>query len=124
MSAATQWRRQYERISCYIPILLRFIDTNPKDGWGLILDISLGGMKIETRSPVSDGQVVFISFSISEDFNFVNAKCLVKRVMQDGIYYTCGLRFLDSIDKQHLYNALQLHLLSNDVDFETTVSEE
>jgi hypothetical protein len=113
---ATQWRRQYERISCYIPILFRFIESNPKDGWGVIHDISLGGIKAETRTVVKEGQTVYISFSISEEFNFVNAKCLIQRTVQDGIYYICGIKFTDSIDKQHLHNALQLHLLTTDVE--------
>ena len=116
---AQQWRRQYERISCYIPIMLRFLGNNPPDGWGVIQDISLGGVKIETRSPVRDGQIVFISFSLSDEFNFLNTKGIMCRVTQNGIYYTCGIRFVDSIDKQHLANALQLHLLSNDIETES-----
>ncbi|MBN1621334.1 MAG: PilZ domain-containing protein [Endomicrobiales bacterium] len=116
--AARQWRRKYERISCYIPILLRFLGGNPPDGWGVILDISLGGLKIETRTPLKDGQIVFVSFSISEEFNFINVKGVTRRIIQNGIYYNSGIRFVDSIDKQHLQNALQLHLLSTDVEAE------
>ena len=115
---AMQWRRRHERISCFIPILLRFLGNNPQDGWGVILDISLGGLKIETRSPLSDGQVVFVSFSIADDFNFVNAKCMVRRMVQNGVYFMSGIRFVNSIDKQHLLNALQLHLLSSDIESE------
>jgi len=116
--AAMQWRRKHERISCFIPILLRFLGNSPQDGWGIILDISLGGLKIETRTPISDGQVVFISFSIADDFNFVNAKCMSRRTVQNGIYYTSGIRFANSIDKHHLLSALQLHLLSSDIESE------
>jgi hypothetical protein len=116
--AAKQWRRKYERISCYIPILLRFLGNNPPDGWGVILDISLGGVKVETRTPIKDGQIVFISFSISDEFNFMNAKGIIRRVTQNGLYYVGGVTFVDSIDKQHLQNALQLHLLSSDIETE------
>ena len=113
---AIQWRRQYGRVSCYIPILFRFIESTPKDGWGVILDISLGGIKAETRTAVTEGQTVFVTFALSEEFNFVNAKCRVQRTVQDGIYYICGIKFSDSMDKQHLHNALQLHLLTDDIE--------
>ncbi len=108
------WRRKYIRMTCFLPSFINYsvllhYDAGSKhsDGWGVIQDISMGGIKIETRVPFQDGQEVFMSFSISENFTFTNIKCVVKRVVQEGLYYLCGLEFVNLSDRQHLRDALE-----------------
>lgn len=108
-----EWRRKYTRMACFLPSYINYsvlinvkTDNKNLDGWGVVQDISMGGIKIETRVPLRKGQVIFISFTIGENFNFVNTKCVVKRIFQDGIYYICGLEFVSLSDRQHLKDAL------------------
>lgn len=111
---ALDWRRKYARMACFLPsyinysVLISMKSGNANlDGWGVVQDISMGGIKIETRTPIQKGQTVFVSFSIDNNFTFTNTKCIVKRVAQSGIYYICGLEFVNLVDKQHLKDALE-----------------
>jgi c-di-GMP-binding flagellar brake protein YcgR len=108
-----EWRRKYSRIKCNrypqmnIPILLHFRPDRP-DGWGIIQDISLGGIGVETRTPVKIGQTVYVSFLIAESFSFANTKGTIRRALKEGIYYICGVEFESLIDRQHLQDALAM----------------
>lgn len=109
-----EWRRKYARISCFLPslirspVLLQFKNgEKPSDGWGVIHDISLGGIKIETRTELEKGQTIFISFSLSDNFKFANTKGIVTRTVKDGIYYTYGIKFESVVDQEHLKNAIE-----------------
>jgi hypothetical protein len=107
-----EWRRRFSRITCYkppllaIPILLHFGPDKHNDGWGIIHDISLGGIGIETRMPVKPGQVVYASFTIAENYTFANAKGIIRRAIGDGLYHTCGVEFELLVDREHLEDAL------------------
>ena len=109
----SEWRRKHRRISCFIPILIRPTGSKYDEGWGIIQDIGLGGVKLESRLPLNDGQTVFVSFMVSDNFNFVNTKGIVKRIIKSGIYYIYGIQFVELIDRQHLLNALQEYLASS-----------
>ena len=109
----TEWRRKHKRISCFVPSLLNIAviikkQANEKleDNWGIIHNLSLGGLKIETRTPVRVGERVSLSFSISNNFTFVNAVGIVKRVEFEDYYYTCGIEFESLVDRKHLQDAL------------------
>jgi hypothetical protein len=108
------WRRKYIRMTCFLPSYMNYsvlihYQSGQKlgDGWGVIQDISMGGIRIETRTPFQPGQEVFMSFSISENFVFTNVRCAVKRVVKDGLYYLCGLEFVNVTDREHLKDALE-----------------
>jgi len=102
-----EWRRKYSRLSCHIPVLLRIPGGNPPDGWGTILDISLGGIRVETRCPLTINQEVFVTFVFSENFSFVNTRARVRRLNSQGIYFIAGMEFVALVDQQHLKDALQ-----------------
>lgn len=102
-----EWRRKHTRISCNIPVLLRVPGGNPPEGWGTILDISLGGIRVETRYPLSVNQEVFVTFNFSENFSFVNTKARVCRLTLRGIYFIAGMEFTGLVDQKHLKDALE-----------------
>lgn len=107
-----EWRRKYSRIKCYnppaqvMPILLHFGSERHADGWGVIQDISLGGIGVETRSPVRKGQTVYVTFSIADNFTFASAKAVIRRVIDGKLYRVCGIEFESLVDRQHLEEAL------------------
>jgi hypothetical protein len=98
--------RRNLRISCSIPVLLRFISRMPEEGWGMIYDISLGGIKLSTRSQLDTAESLFLSFIIGSDFNFENIKGKIMRADEDEGYFTYGIEFDSSVDKVHLRDAL------------------
>jgi len=109
-----EWRRKHARISCFVPSLVRYpvlvqyqSDRGLSDGWGVIHDISLGGLKFESRSELRKSQKVFISFTISDDFTFTNTPGIITRIIKKGIYYTYGVRFESLVDQKHLEDALE-----------------
>ncbi|MFH1369012.1 MAG: PilZ domain-containing protein [Elusimicrobiota bacterium] len=116
---AIDWRRRHTRMACFLPSYINYsVLINVKsegggggDGWGVIQDISMGGIRIETRVPIQVGQAMFISFGISDNFTFANTKCVVKRITRIGIYYICGLEFVNLVDRQHLKDALEHMIL-------------
>jgi c-di-GMP-binding flagellar brake protein YcgR len=101
-----QESRRNLRISCSLPVLLRFVSKTPEEGWGTIYDISLGGIKLETKNRLGVGESFFMSFIIGDNYNFENTKGRVVRVDEVDGFYTCGVEFDLSIDKTHLRDAL------------------
>ncbi|HBU70273.1 MAG TPA: hypothetical protein DEE98_07840 [Elusimicrobia bacterium] len=117
---SSEWRRKYARISCFLPTLIRFplvfeyhSEKGLSDGWGVIHDISLGGIKFESRELLNKGQKVFISFTISNNFIFTNAPGIITRIIKNGIYYTYGIQFESLVDQQHLKDALEDYFITN-----------
>jgi hypothetical protein len=108
----TEWRRKHKRISCFVPSLLNIAvvikksDSKLEDSWGIIHNISMGGIKLETRAAAQVGETVNLSFSISNNFTFVNARGRVKRVEFQDYYYTLGIEFESLVDQKHLQEAL------------------
>ncbi len=105
-----EWRRKHARISCYIPVLIRVPQKTPQEGWGIIRDVSLGGLRIETRYPLVMGDTIYVTFSFSQNFSFVNTKSKVKRCVKSGVYNICGVEFESLVDVEHLHNALEEYI--------------
>ena len=108
-----EWRRKHPRVKCFFPppssiaVLMHLQNTPIKDdSWGTIIDISVGGIGIETRTPVKVGQTLYLTFSISQNFTFANTKGVIRRFTLNDIYYTCGIEFDLLVDKQHLEDAI------------------
>ncbi len=105
-----EWRRKHARISCYIPVLIRAPGKTPQEGWGIIRDISLGGIRLETRYPLVIGDTFYVTFAFSQNFSFVNTKSKVRRVGKSGVYNICGIEFESLVDIEHLHNALEEYI--------------
>ena len=99
-------RRQTARLSQWVATLLSFPEQSLSDGWGVLLDLSLEGAKLQTRSPLSASQELFLSFSLADQhFNRLHAQ--VSHVRRDSEGYTvCGLRFKEMLERQTLKDAL------------------
>ncbi|MDI6757113.1 MAG: PilZ domain-containing protein [Endomicrobiia bacterium] len=105
-----EWRRKHARISCYIPVLIRAPSKTPQESWGVIRDVSLGGLRLETRYPLLSGDSVYATFSFSQNFSFVNTKSKIRRVAKSGVYNICGMEFESLVDVEHLHNALEEYI--------------
>lgn len=108
------WRRKYPRIPCFIPatiyypVVLQFLSRHRyRGGRATIHDISLGGLKIRTSTKLRESQILFISFSVSGSFLFLNTKAVVRHVSHVEGAYSCSLRFVHIADQDHLKEALE-----------------
>ena len=99
-------QRRSMRISCSVPMLIRVTSGEPAEAWGIIYDISLVGIKLETRRELEKGETIFVSFELANNYIFENTRGKVVRVSKYGGYLTVGLEFDLIIDKNHLKDAL------------------
>lgn len=102
----TRDQRKNLRIECLIPVLIRNPKIYPQEGWGIICDLSLGGVKLETRFRLTAGDVVYITFSMEKDYTFENLCSKVMHVGYHKGYSLAGVEFDDSVDKSYLRDAL------------------
>lgn len=112
----TKELRKSLRISCSVPVLVRFPARDQREGWGTLYDISLGGIKMETRTPLMPGETIFLSFILGDNYVFENTRGKVVRVVMQNGYYTAGVEFYLVVDREHLRNGM--HSL---LEMETTL---
>ncbi|MBN1621428.1 MAG: PilZ domain-containing protein [Endomicrobiales bacterium] len=99
-------RRNY-RIDCSIPVLLFCPAREKQESWGVIYNISMGGVKIETPLLLDKNEEVFLSFMVGKKFHFKRVRGTVIRVLLRGHTYEVGIKF-DSIEnKQLMIEAIQ-----------------
>lgn len=103
-------QRRSMRLSCSVPVLLRVTNGEPAESWGVIYDISLVGIKLETRREFEKNDTVFVSFVLANDFIFENTRGKIVRLSASGGYLTLGVEFDNIIDKNHLKDALHTML--------------
>jgi len=108
----TKEYRRNIRFSASIPVLMRFYERDNKEGWGVIYDVSLGGLQIETRIPLRDRELIYLSFTLGNDYEFVDALGQIAHVSSRNGYCVAGVKFGTAIDKDQLrdglYNILKL----------------
>lgn len=102
----TKEYRKSLRMSCSVPVILRFIARETRESWGTIYDISLGGLKLETRMPLTNGEMLFLSFVLGDNYLFENTRGTVVRVSSHDGYFTAGIQFSLPIDRTHLRDGL------------------
>ncbi len=111
----TKEHRKNTRISCSIPVLLKFKGTIDFEIWGVMFDLSLGGFKVETISRISVNDEVLLSFKLGEGFEFEDVRGKVVHVSSRGGYFVVGITFAEGdIERERLRGGLFLLLKSDD----------
>lgn len=100
--------RSSPRLSTSIPVALAFPDAEPSQGWGRIIDLSLGGARLETRSTLKVGQAVYLTFEPHHEMRLENLRARVVRAQWEDGYYVAGLAFDENVDQSYLKEALVL----------------
>jgi hypothetical protein len=72
------------------------------------VDLSVGGVRVETRWPLRVGQAVYVSFEPQKEMRLENLRARVVRVTWEDGYYIGGLAFDESVDQTYLGEALQI----------------
>jgi c-di-GMP-binding flagellar brake protein YcgR len=100
--------RASPRLATTLPVALQFPDADPPDGWGRLVDLSLGGAKLESRWPLKVGQAVYITFEPRSEMRLENLRARVVRVAWEEGYYAAGIAFDESVDQAYLREALNV----------------
>ena len=98
--------RRDNRIKCSIPVLLQIPDASVLESWGVIFDISQGGVRIETPTELYRNQIIYLSFVIGKKYHFKKFQGLVIRVLLEGHSYLVGIKFESVKDKELLNGAI------------------
>lgn len=99
-------RRQYPRFATSVPVGLRFPSGLTREGWGRILDLSAGGLVMETRFPMKVASVVYVTFALHDGAHFDNLRARVIRVTYEEGYYVAGIAFDDVVDTETLRDVI------------------
>jgi hypothetical protein len=96
------------RLATSLPVALRFPDADPSEGWGRIIDISVSGVRLETRWRIEVGQAVYLTFVPHGEMRLENLRARVIRTEWEDGYYVAGLAFDATVDPTFLREALVL----------------
>jgi hypothetical protein len=99
-------RRQHPRFATSVPVGLRFPQGSLREGWGRILDLSAGGLVMETRFPIKVAGVLYVTFALQDGAQFDNLRARVIRVSYEEGYYLAGIAFDDVVDTETLRDVI------------------
>jgi hypothetical protein len=85
---------------------MRSLTGEPPESWGIIYDISIHGLKIETRRPIKKDDTVFLSFVIAVNNVFESVRGKIVHVEEKNGYYMAGVEFDSVVDRNHLRDGL------------------
>ena len=102
--------REGPRVAASVPVALRFPDGDASEGWGRLLDIALGGARLESRWPHRVGQAVYLTFEPRPGMRLENLRSRVTRVRWEEGYYIAAVSFDETVDKTYLREALSVIL--------------
>ncbi len=118
-------QRRFIRLEIASPMSLRKIKDIFGNFWpqeqvysvaGNILNISPGGVLIETEEPLNEADIVAMRFTLQDQKTLEHVLGVVKRVDRDEDIYLTGIEF---VNRDHLADTLtrgELDLLSNRLD--------
>jgi hypothetical protein len=99
-------RRQHPRFSTSVPVGLRFPSGSQREGWGRILDLSAGGVVLETRFPLKVASVLYVTFALQDGAQFTNLRARVIRAAYEEGYTIAGIAFDDVVDTETLRDVI------------------
>lgn len=103
--------RKFDRFRVQIPAIYKYrIGMGKTETPCTIIDISIGGMKIQSPEKLGIGKTVLLSFSLNKTTTIVDIPCLIMRVEDSGKRsFYIGIKYvnINEKDKQHLMDFLK-----------------
>ena len=99
--------RRSLRVDCSVPVMLQIPGSKITESWGVIYDISHGGVRIETPTLLDRNQNIILSFVVAKKYHFKNLNGIVVRVLLEGHSYMVGIKFETVKDKKLLDDAIR-----------------
>lgn len=90
-------KRKHSRIDIVLTAdVFRFSHYEPKFlGKGVITDLGIGGMKIETNDVIDEKEELLIKFFLPEGVYFDNIRGKIVRTRKESFTFTYGIRFIE-----------------------------
>ena len=126
-------RRRFVRLEISSPMTMNKIkDTAgsfwPEEEWhtinGTILNVSAGGVLVETDQALLSGDVISMHFTLQDVENIDGVIGLVKRVQQDEASFLTGIEFITRESLSDIFTTAELDLLPDNItDFNACVQQ-
>ena len=98
-------RRKHTRVKTDNPVSYVCIDDSGNEidqGMGSAIDISLGGILIETHDPIELRDILLMAIGIKDKLIDIKGKVVYCRAEDSGMFRT-GIRFLETNEKIRLF---------------------
>lgn len=95
-------KRNHPRIETHNFVSYVCVDEDGSEiaeGYGTTLDLSQGGVKLETRSPLESPYVLLLAIDLNEQLLEIRGKVVYSKEVEEGRFLT-GIRFVDTEEKQ------------------------
>lgn len=95
-------RRRHPRIETSNVVNYVCVDDDGNEiaeGFGTTRDLSLGGIKLETRQPVESPYILLLDIDLQEQMLEIRGKVAYSTEVKPGVFHT-GIQFVDTEDKQ------------------------
>lgn len=96
-------KRQHVRIDAINPLEVRIYNDNilSREGQGRTLNISKGGVLLETSFPIEEGRKLALVITLGKDFLYISGKVVHSRCENEHRYKT-GVAFVSIDDRGRL----------------------
>ncbi len=128
-----QEQRRFVRLQISAPLALRKIRDIAGNFWpdgdrhlinGVILNISEGGVLVETDQPINEGDIVLMRFTLQDVESLDNVLGLAKRADLDDGCFLIGIEFITRSFLADIVSKAEMDMLSDKArDFDTTVRD-
>ena len=98
-------RRKHPRVEIHHPISYVCIDDSGYEidqGMGSSINISIGGILIETHDPIELRDILLMAIGIKDELIDIKGKVVYCRAEDSGMFQT-GIRFLETNEKIRLF---------------------
>ena len=98
-------RRKHPRVKTHNLVSYVCIDDSGNqtdEGMGSAIDISLGGILIETHDPIESQDILLIAIGIKDELIDIKGKVVYCRAEDSGMFRT-GIQFLETNEKIRLF---------------------
>jgi c-di-GMP-binding flagellar brake protein YcgR len=95
-------RRRHPRIETANVVNYVCVDEDGNEvaeGFGTTRDLSLGGIKLETRQVVDSPYILLLDIDLQEQMLEIRGEVVHSREVKPGVFHT-GIRFVDTEEKQ------------------------
>ena len=95
-------RRRHPRIETANVVNYVCVDEEGNEiaeGFGTTRDLSLGGIKLETRQVVDSPYILLLDIDLQEQMLEIRGEVVHSREVKPGLFHT-GIRFVDTEEKQ------------------------
>ncbi len=117
-------KRRFVRLEIASPMTLNKIKDTAGSFWpdgewhtinGMILNVSAGGVLVETDQPLLSGDIISMQFTLQDVEHLDGVVGVVKRVHQDDAMFLTGIEFITRESLADIFTMAEMDLLPEDL---------